>query len=99
MTDNKFVTEAEISLYLEAWEKWGPQPQLTMINEECAELIQAVCKNLRNDNPTTENHIVEEMADVAIMIEQYLVVKNLDEYYYKIRQMKLERLKEKLKDV
>jgi len=39
------------------------------------------------------------MVDVVIMIEQYIIVKDLDEYYYKIRQMKIERLKEKLKDV
>ena len=95
----EMLTERETVIYKKAWHRWGQTAQLTMINEECGKLIHAVCKNLRNDNPKTEKQIIEEMVDVVIIIEQYLIVKDLDEYYYKIRQMKLERLKEKLKDV
>ena len=59
-------------LYKEAVRKWGLPFQLGMLMEECAELIQATHKVVRKADK--ENSVwrllVEEMADVEIMIEQ-----------------------------
>ena len=51
-----------------AVERYGERNQLDMVTEECAELIQAVCKRKRGiDN---RDNIVDEIADVEIMLEQ-----------------------------
>ena len=51
-----------------AVEQYGERNQLDMVEEECAELIQAVCKRKRGiDN---KDNLVDEIADVEIMLEQ-----------------------------
>lgn len=47
---------------------YGLDPQLNMLQEECAELIQAVSKYKRAN--CTDDHLAEEIADVYIMLEQ-----------------------------
>ena len=47
---------------------YGLDGQLGILQEECAELIQAVSKFRRGTWETI--HVVEEMADTIIMIEQ-----------------------------
>jgi NTP pyrophosphatase (non-canonical NTP hydrolase) len=44
--------------------------QWDMVCEECAELIQAVLKYRRDPNPVTLANLIEEIADVTIMLEQ-----------------------------
>lgn len=75
---------------------YGKEPQLVMLMEECGELIQACSKQLRRKDKSI-NNLIEELADVRIMIEQIehlYGIKSLveDEMEYKlIRQ--LERMK------
>lgn len=56
---------------------YGLDSQLDMLQEECAELIQAASKYKRNGNYS----IIEEIADVYIMLDQvvYLLDKELPE--------------------
>ena len=51
---------------------YGLDAQLDMLQEECAELIQAVSKYKR----TRVTNIVEEMADVFIMLDQIIYLLN-----------------------
>lgn len=51
---------------------YGLDSQLDMLQEECAELIQAVNKYKR----TRTTAIVEEMADVFIMLDQIIYLLN-----------------------
>ena len=79
-----------------AIEKWGKEAQTIVAMEECAELIQASSKQLRRKDKSI-NHLIEELADVRIMIEQieYLYgIKNLveDEMIFKLDRQ-LERMK------
>lgn len=55
---------------------YGLSAQLDILQEECAELIQAVSKFRRTQN----SDIVEEIADVYIMLNQvvYLLNKNVE---------------------
>lgn len=54
---------------------YGMESQIDILQEECAELVQAVSKYKRGgDNPISK--ILEEMADVSIMIEQILYLLN-----------------------
>lgn len=57
---------------------YGMESQIDILQEECAELVQAVSKYKRGcDKPVTS--LLEEMADVTIMIDQVLYL--LDSKY------------------
>ena len=78
---------------------YGMESQIDIMQEECAELVQAVSKYKRGkDNDFS--HLIEEMADVSIMIEQvlYLLDKRMDieglsvyDVYFEFFDKKLDR--------
>lgn len=71
---------------------YGRGNQFDILQEECAELIQAVSK-IRRGASGAEEHFIDELADVAIMIEQHVSDFDGDEmteFYKKINE-KLER--------
>jgi len=84
MTDEK-------SIYRRALNLWGENAQIGMAIEECAELIQAIMKRNRHHNGTTDADIIEEIADVEIMLSQLRVIYG-DDKVETIKQMKLARL-------
>ena len=58
-------------------DKNGTVAQSMIAMEECSELIQAISKCLRSKEmiPTeTREHLIEEMADVTICLEQLMVM-------------------------
>ena len=88
-------------LYCKTFEKWGFNLQMGMLMEECAELIQATHKIIRLSNYNREKweRLIEELADVEIMIEQIklgLDGHNLEYRVEKVKNNKLKRLKEML---
>lgn len=73
---------------------------INVLNEECAELIQAICKanrfginNYHPDTPNTSNigKVINEMADVAALIDY--VKTELDISYTEFNEMKLNKIK------
>lgn len=50
--------------------KWGEALQFDMVVEELAELIHAVQKYKRKRTLRTTNNVIEEIADVEIMIQE-----------------------------
>lgn len=73
---------------------YGLDSQLNILQEELAELIQAVSKYRRGD----PSHIIEEIADVYIMLDQitYLLQKttrsvDIDEYISLMGEKKIRR--------
>lgn len=72
---------------------YGFDAQTNMVSEECAELINAICKYKRNRCSDTD--VITEIADVMIMCEQMACYfgKGLVEAE---KERKLQRLKEKL---
>lgn len=80
----------EKELYRLAWERWHDL-QYMMLFEEMAELTKAVSKYWRNSGQAERDQIIEEIADVQIMLDQmkqkfgYLHVEEK-------RQIKLKRL-------
>lgn len=64
-----------------------------MVDEECSELINALCKFKRNRNSTAD--VVTEIADVIIMCEQMACYFGKDLVKAE-KERKLQRLKEKL---
>ena len=79
-------------------EKYGKESQLRQLQEECGELIVASSKLIRSKDRAV-NNLIEELADVRIMIEQIEQLYGLkslveDEMEYKLKRQ-LERMEEK----
>lgn len=78
-----------------AIETYGVEVQLIMTFEEMAELTQAICKNLRGRDNL--NNVVEEIADVEIMLEQIKLIYDIEQWEVDIqKKAKLIRLAERL---
>ena len=75
-------------IYKKAIDTYGLESQLGLLQEECAELIQAVSKYRRGRN----HNISEEIADVSIMTEQIIHSMDLKAEVEAIKAEKLERL-------
>ena len=76
---------------------YGRNNQLDILQEECAELIQAVSK-IRRGTPGADEHFIDEMADVSIMIAEFIADFDDDEkteYYKKINE-KLTRQQDRI---
>lgn len=52
-----------------ALKTWGEQPQMLMVVEEMSELMKEILKNVSRHKDNL-NQIIEETADVEIMLEQ-----------------------------
>ena len=66
--------------------KFGFDAQKTMAVEECAELINALCKEKRGR--ATDEDIITEIADVQIMCDQLAIIYGKE----KVRQERLRKL-------
>lgn len=90
------------SLYLDAWDLWGSFSQMDMVIEECSELTKAIIKSRRQGKTFTQD-VLEEIADVEIMLEELQVIlktepsaeqgKNLYQQVERFKENKLKRLK------
>lgn len=47
---------------------YGEDAQKNVVQEECAELIQAICKDNRYNTNRTRQHMIEEMSDVYLAL-------------------------------
>lgn len=80
---------------------YGVNSQLDILQEECAELIQAVSKYRRTNDPNIFDrmHLEEEVADVEIMIAQIKYLMRLSEKDIRgIKDTKLERQLERMRE-
>ena len=82
----------ERAILEKALDKWGEETQLLLLVEESGELIQAAAKllNFRGKYSEREDALIEEIADVEIMIDQMRV--KYGERIDAKREAKLERL-------
>jgi N-acetyl-anhydromuramyl-L-alanine amidase AmpD len=65
------VTDAQVATMQAALDKWGISAQAGQTVEECAELIVALQKQFnRSPSPETIDGILDEMADVELMLAQ-----------------------------
>jgi len=87
-------------------DQYGHEPQSRMLQEEAAELIQAVNKYYRSANKLgfksgeKSDALVEEMADVTIMIIQELMFQHTDpELFAELINLKLDRQLERINNL
>ncbi|WP_018249834.1 nucleoside triphosphate pyrophosphohydrolase family protein [Orenia marismortui] len=83
-------------LYQKAIDKWGIESQLLQVVEECSELNKAIIKHVNRDGDFLKN-IIEEAADVEIMLEQLRVMTNDGIPIDKVKKKKLDRLEKLLR--
>lgn len=86
------------SIYKSAIDKWSEEIQIDIAVEECAELIRAIQKFKRH-GPSAEliHNLIEEIADVSIMIEQLTIIFGID-HVEAWKKIKLERLEKRIKE-
>ena len=78
-------------------EHYGLRVQMRQLIEEMAELTQVICKAERYDLDTVRDHLVEEVADVEVVLEQvdYLLG---DSRIAQIKAEKIERQKRRIEN-
>lgn len=70
---------------------YGEDAQKNVVQEECAELIQAICKDSRYNTDTTHQHMIEEISDL------YLALSTLNYYLtYEERKFLIENFNAKV---
>lgn len=80
---------------------YGQTAQEDVAIEEMSELIKAICKMRRagvNEKPAATDAIVDEIADVSIMLEQLCMMYECFEAVENRRQYKVRRLENRLKE-
>lgn len=88
----EYINDAEV--LQRALDTYGSLPQIVMVFEEMSELQKELCKYLRGKYSPA--NIVEEIADVEIMIEQMKMLFCCADDVRNERRRKVERLKERL---
>jgi protein tyrosine phosphatase len=89
--EEKRIEREEV--YEKLFDKYGDMQVIVAI-EELSELQKELCKLLRNKGK--KENIIEEVADVTIMLEQIKFFFNIDDEVEKIVDEKIERTKERL---
>lgn len=69
-----FFTPSESDIMCRAVLEHGNLQQEDVAIEELAELQHAIIKHRRYGTPETRQHIIEEVADVSIMLYQLLLI-------------------------
>lgn len=97
------MNKQERAVLKAAIDKYGNDSQLAVAQEECAELIQAISKLNRagsSDHPgrtakAAMNNLMEETADVGIMLDQIRIMYP-SKAYDTIRAQKIARLEKRI---
>ena len=91
-------TENEIKTMQTALDQWGVNAQVGQTVEECAELIVALQKYInRTPQPGMVENILDEIADVEMMLAQMRLVLGIDDNTLRERiEYKFERLNQYL---
>lgn len=94
MLANGFIDKEILHKAIDAW---GANAQIELIEEECLELALALQKLKRKRGSEIEkyNSIIDEIADVKIMIEQAQIIFSQDEINKRV-DYKMNRLRERL---
>jgi len=83
-------------LYERAINHYGSEAQMTMAIEEMSELTKEICKTFRGSY--NEENLVDEIADVEIMLEQLKQIHDLNVKVYKRKEYKKKRLEKRIND-
>jgi hypothetical protein len=88
------ITAHEEKVFKKAFKTWGLVPQLIKAQEECAELIQVLAKLALGKY--NKKKIVDECADVRIMLDQIEMDLKIQDDTAKRRAFKVRRMEKRL---
>ncbi len=76
------MSEAEKIIYIHALRHYGHHNQMIKTMEECGELIQALAKSWTKEGYrlSLSDHVLEELADVQIMVHQMSLIFGPEEF-------------------
>ena len=77
-----------------ALDTWGSDAQILMFFEESAEATEAILHHKRGK--TDVDHVIEELADLQIMLHQMRILYDHDSQFNTVYNQKLERLRDML---
>lgn len=90
----KFNGTDRNTVYELALAKWGAKMQATVAIEEMSEVIKEITKMLRGE--LDREHMAEEIADAAIMLEQLRQMLNINDSVCSWMDYKIAELKRKV---
>lgn len=91
-------------IYEQAICLWGSEIQKIIFFEEIGELMKAISKYERTvffekDAAEPKLKIIEEIADVEIMLAQLKIIYSIDNFFFKtVKDEKIERLKSRIEE-
>ena len=102
---DKPCSKFEEDLFEKCFKQWGVESQLFMLVEECSELIQSASKDMYRNVPERTSkerlqHFAEEIADVQLMLDEFIWRFNLEEdvkYFRMEKRARLEKLLDKIR--
>lgn len=86
----------EMSILQRAIAKYGEEAQMKMALEEMSELQKEICKRWRGKD--NRDAIIEEVADLEIMLDQLKLMLDIQYHVQQARQDKLIRLQGRLEE-
>lgn len=86
----------EMSILQRAIAKYGEEAQMKMALEEMSELQKEICKRWRGKD--NRDAIIEEVADLEIMLDQLKLMLDIQYHVQQARQDKLLRLQGRLEE-
>jgi NTP pyrophosphatase (non-canonical NTP hydrolase) len=95
---NVQFTDGEVQMMQASLDRWGLNAQVGQTVEECAELIVALQKYVnRPSHPETVENILDEIADVEMMLGQMRLILSISDDALRRRiEEKFERLRQYL---
>ena len=96
---NKQILQGELEQYKtiqKAIRLYGKEKQVYIAIEEMAELTKELIKDKRKFK--NRNEIIEEIADVEIMMQQLCLIFKCSEEVVNMRRQKIERLKKRMEN-
>ncbi len=84
-----------MDIYHRALKTWGNNPQMLQVIEEMSELIKEILKNV-NRGKDNISEIIEETADVEIMLEQLKCCYNIKQEVEDYKKQKLLKIAKRL---
>lgn len=84
-----------MDIYHRALKVWGKNPQMLQVIEEMSELIKEILKNV-NRGKDNISDIIEETADVEIMLEQLKCCYNIKQEVEDYKKQKLLKIAKRL---
>lgn len=86
-----------MNTYERALKTWGKEPQMLQVIEEMSELTKEILKNV-NRHKDNINELIEETADVEIMLEQLKYCYNIRKEVEDYKAQKLLKINKRLED-